>query len=263
LSIEPVKLYVSDSLPSAILCAYNPAMPSNLPVLYSDDALVIIDKSAGILSIPDHWDPDVPDAVSELHAAWGKLFVVHRLDKDTSGVLIFARSADAHKALSEAFETHSVAKAYRALVHGSPAWDETTCDLPLRPDGDRLHRTIVEVHKGKPSSTSFVVIARYKDYSLVEARPTTGRTHQVRVHLSALGHPCLCDPFYGDGKPFLLSKLKKRWRGDPIDERPLLERTALHALSVEFPHPSSGAMQRIEAPLPKDMRASISQLEKL
>jgi RluA family pseudouridine synthase len=238
-------------------------MPSKLPVLFSDDALLIIDKSAGILSIPDHWDPDVPDAVTQLQAAWGKLFVVHRLDKDTSGVLIFARSADAHKALSEAFESRSVSKVYRALVHGSPTWDETTCELPLRPDGDRLHRTIVEAHKGKPSSTAFVVIARYEDYALIEARPTTGRTHQVRVHLAALGHPCLCDPFYGDGKPFLLSKLKKRWRGDPLDERPLLERAALHALSAEFPHPSSGAIIKVEAPLPKDMRASISQLEKL
>jgi RluA family pseudouridine synthase len=238
-------------------------MPSNLPVLFSDDVLLIIDKSAGILSIPDHWDPEVPDALGELRADWGKLFVVHRLDKDTSGVLIFARSADAHKALSEAFETHSVAKAYRALVHGSPTWDETTCDLPLRPDGDRLHRTVVDAHKGKSSLTAFVVVARYKDYALVEAKPTTGRTHQVRVHLSALGHPCLCDPLYGDGKPFLLSKLKKRWKGDPFDERPLMSRAALHALSAEFPHPVSGAIIKVEAPLPKDMRVSISQLEKL
>jgi RluA family pseudouridine synthase len=238
-------------------------MPLTLPVLFSDEYLLAIDKSAGILSIPDHWDPDVPDAVTELKASWGKLFVVHRLDKDTSGVLIFARSSEAHKAMSAAFESRSVAKVYRALVHGAPTWDEIACDLPLSPDGDRLHRTIVDAHKGKPSSTAFAVVARYKDHALIEARPTSGRTHQVRVHLSALGHPCLCDPLYGDGRPLLLSKLKKRWKGDPHDERPLLERSALHALSAEFPHPGTGATLKIEAPLPKDMRASISQLEKL
>ncbi len=242
---------------------YNPPMPIELPTIYSDDSILAIDKSAGILSIPDHWDPEVADAVTELKAAWGKLFVVHRLDKDTSGVLIFARSSEAHKAMSAAFESRSVAKVYRALVHGSPSWEETGCDLPLSPDGDRLHRTIVDAHKGKPSSTFFTVVARYKDHALIEARPTTGRTHQIRVHLAALGHPCICDPFYGDGKPLLLSKLKKRWKGDPLDERPLMERAALHALSAEFPHPATGAILKLEAPLPKDMRATISQLEKL
>jgi RluA family pseudouridine synthase len=238
-------------------------MISALPILHSDDSLLAIDKTAGILSIPDRWDPEAPDALTELKASWGKLFVVHRLDKDTSGVLVFARSAEAHKSMSEAFESRSVSKVYRALVHGSPAWDETACELPLRPDGDKLHRTVVDMHKGKPSATSFSVIARYKDHALVEARPLTGRTHQIRVHLATLGHPCLCDPLYGDGRPFLLSKLKKRWKGDPFNERPLLERAALHALSAEFPHPASGAIIKIEAPLPKDMRASIAQLEKL
>jgi len=238
-------------------------MVSALPILFSDDSILAVDKSAGILSIPDRWDPDVPDALGELHAAWGKLFVVHRLDKDTSGVLMFAKNAEAHKALSEAFESRAVTKVYRALVRGIPSWDETSCAFPLRPDGDRLHRTVVDSHKGKASATSFVVIARYKDCALVEARPETGRTHQVRVHLAALGHPCLCDPLYGDGRPFLLSKLKKRWKGDLFDERPLIERAALHALSVEVPHPVSGEPLKIEAPLPKDMRASISQLEKL
>jgi RluA family pseudouridine synthase len=238
-------------------------MPSPLLVLFSDDALLAIDKPSGLLSIPDHWDPDVPDAVSELKAAWGKLFVVHRLDKDTSGVLFFARSPEAHKSLSESFESRSVEKTYRALVRGVPTWDEISCDLALMPDGDRLHRTLVSAHHGKKSLTAFVVIARYKDSALVEARPETGRTHQVRVHLASVGHPCLCDPLYGDGDPLLLSKLKRRWKGDPFAERPLLARAALHALSAEFPHPATGAALKVEAPLPKDMKAAISQLEKL
>jgi RluA family pseudouridine synthase len=234
-----------------------------MTVLFSDESLLAVDKPAGILSIPDRYDPDAPVAVAELRGAWGKLLVVHRLDKDTSGVLLYARSVEAHQALSVAFESRSVAKVYRALVRGVPTWEESSCDLPMRPDGDRLHRTVIDAHKGKPSVTAFVVVARYKDCALVEARPQTGRTHQVRVHLAALGHPCLCDPLYGDGAPLLLSKLKRRWKGDPFDERPLLARAALHALSAEFPHPLTGASLRIEAPLPKDMRAAITQLEKL
>jgi RluA family pseudouridine synthase len=237
-------------------------MPS-LDALYSDDALLATDKPAGILSIPDRYDPDAPVAEAMLAKEWGRLYVVHRLDKDTSGVLLFARTAAAHKALGEAFESRSVSKAYRALVRGSPSWDETSCDLPLKADGDRLHRTIIDARRGKPSETAFVVIARYKDCALVEARPATGRTHQVRVHLAALGHPCVCDPLYGDGKPLLLSKLKRRYKGDLLDERPLVSRAALHALWIEVPHPSTGAPLKVEAPLPKDLRAAIAQLEKL
>lgn len=238
-------------------------MQTPIPVIFSDEALLAVDKPAGMLSIPDRWDPDLPDAVSELKAEWGKLFVVHRLDKDTTGLLIFAKSPEAHQGMSAAFESRSVAKVYRALVRGSPTWDETSCELALMPDGDRLHRTVITAHHGKRSVTSFVVLARYKDFALVEARPETGRTHQVRVHLSALGHPCLCDPLYGDGEALLLSKIKRRWKGDPYGERPLLARAALHALSAEFPHPVTGELLRLESPLPKDMRAAMAQLEKL
>jgi RluA family pseudouridine synthase len=240
----------------------------SIPVLYSDDSIIVVDKPAGLLSVPDHWDPDAPVASSALAEEWGRLFVVHRLDKDTSGVLVYARNAEAHRALSEAFEARSVKKVYRALVHGLPVWEETSCELPLKPDGDRLHRTVVDASRGKASATFFSVIARYSGgasggLAFVEAKPSTGRTHQIRVHLAALGHPCLCDPLYGDGKPLLLSKLKKRWKGDPLDERPLLSRSALHALSVELAHPVTGAPLKLEAPLPKDMRAAMAQFEKL
>jgi tRNA pseudouridine32 synthase / 23S rRNA pseudouridine746 synthase len=244
-------------------------MPSEPPVLFSDESLLAVDKPSGHLSIPDRWDPDAPVLSHELSGEWGRLFVVHRIDKDTSGVLVYARNAEAHRALSAAFESRAVAKSYLALVRGLPEWDETSCELRLLPDGDRLHRTIIDARRGKESSTSFKVLARYASSgafpgaALVEARPATGRTHQIRVHLAALGSPCLCDPLYGDGKPVLLSKLKKKWKGDPFDERPLLARSALHAQSVGLPHPATGQPLQVEAPLHRDMKAAISQLEKL
>jgi len=235
----------------------------SIPVLYSDDSILVVDKPAGLLSVPDRWEAEAPVVSSALEGTWGKLFVVHRLDKDTSGVLAYGRNAEAHRLLSAAFEARSVKKTYRALVRGLPSWEETTCELPLKPDGDKAHRTIVDPRRGKASSTYFKVLSRYKDCALVEARPATGRTHQIRVHLAQLGYPCLCDPLYGDGAPLLLSKLKRRWKGDPLDERPLLSRSALHAATLELAHPVTGVELRLEAPLPKDMRAAINQLEKI
>jgi len=248
---------------------YRLIVHTTIPVIYSDDSILIVDKPAGFLSIPDRWDPDAPVVVSALGKEWGRILVVHRIDKDTSGVLVFARNVESQRALSTAFESREVSKVYRAIVRGVPDWDETSCDLPLLVDGDRLHRTIIEGRRGKSAFTSFRVISRFASggvfpgAALIEAKPETGRTHQIRVHLAALGYPCLCDPLYGDGRPLLLSKLKKKWKGDPFDERPLVSRAALHALSVEFQHPVSGEMLRFEAPLPKDMRAAIQQLEKL
>jgi RluA family pseudouridine synthase len=242
-------------------------MATPFPVLYRDDDLLVIDKPSGWLCIPDRYDPDAPVVVRDLRETEGELFVVHRIDKDTSGVLIFARNEEAHRGLSEAFETHAVAKTYLAIARGSPSWDEESCDLPLKVDGDRRHRTIIDAARGKASLTRFKVLERYRgsgfSAALVEARPETGRTHQIRVHLTALGFPILCDPLYGSPEPLFLSKVKGKWKGDAWSERPLLTRTALHALSVEFLHPRTGAAMKIEAPLPKDMRASVTQLGKL
>ncbi|HOX30745.1 MAG TPA: RluA family pseudouridine synthase [Spirochaetales bacterium] len=244
-------------------------MPDTIPVLFSDESILAVDKPAGMLSIPDRYDPEAPVASAALAAAWGRLYAVHRIDKDTSGVLVYARSAEAHRELGLAFESRAVRKVYRALVRGLPDWEERSCELPLRADGDREHRTVIDAHKGKSARTDFAVVQRFAargsfgGAALVEARPETGRTHQIRVHLAALGFPCLCDPLYGDGEALLLSKLKRRWKGDEFAERPLLARAALHALSIEFAHPATGRELRLEAELPKDLRASLAQLGKL
>jgi len=237
-------------------------MNEEISVLYQDEAVIAVNKPSGILSAPDRYDPDAPVAGRELAMEYGRLWPVHRLDRDTSGVLVFARDEEAHRILSLAFEERSVEKVYHAVVQGRPSWTQTSCDLSLAPDGDRMHRTIID-GSAKPSLTDFSVIGCHAKMAILEARPRTGRTHQIRVHLAALGYPVACDPLYGDGKPVYLSGIKRRWKGDETSERPLISRTALHAFSITFAHPLTGVAMSLEAPYPKDLKALVTQLRKL
>jgi RluA family pseudouridine synthase len=237
-----------------------------LDILHEDDAVVVINKRAGVSSTHDPARPDEATAESLLQAVYGDILLVHRLDRDTSGVLLVARTAAAHAALSAQFETRAVAKTYHAIVVGLPRWDERTIDAPLRVDGDRKHRTVVDARDGKPSVTHARVVQRLKGYSLVEADPHTGRTHQIRAHLGSVGAPVACDALYGDGQPVLLSRIKRGYRPNmTLDhiERPLLGRLGLHALRLEFAHPSTGEAVTVEAPLAKDFGATLKQLGRL
>ncbi len=231
--------------------------------LFCDEFLLAVDKPAGMLSIPDRYDPDAPVILNLLEKAYGKLYVVHRIDKDTSGVLLYARDQATHKALNALFHSRAIEKTYLALVRGRTEEDEWVCDLPLLADADKLHRSIVDKRRGKECLSRFETLERYEEFSLVRVSPETGRTHQVRVHCAASGYPIVADPLYGDGKPFFLSKIKRGWRGDSFEERPLLARTALHAQTLILRHPKDGSDLGLEAPLPKDMKAAIAQLGKL
>ncbi|MCX7024760.1 MAG: pseudouridine synthase [Spirochaetes bacterium] len=240
-------------------------MKLTIPVLYSDDLILAVDKPAGLLSAPDRYDPAAPTAKAQLEPEHGRLWPVHQLDRDTSGVLLFARTADAHRKLSVAFERREVTRIYRAIVRGRPEWMEVACELPLLVDGDKVHRTIIDAGHGKSARTVFALLESWRGYALVEARPETDRTHQVRVHFTALGFPIACDPLYGTVEPIFLSKVKRGWKGDAWVERPLMSRTALHAFAVELPRLSEGETEilRIEAPYPKDLRAVLTQFAKL
>jgi RluA family pseudouridine synthase len=232
-------------------------------ILYADTEILAVDKPAGVLAVPDHWDPDVPVAREMLSKDFGRLLPVHRIDKDTTGVLVYARNERAHRELNERFATRQVEKTYFAIVHGEPEGEAWEVELSLRADGDRDHRTIIDASKGKPSKTRFEVVERFRGFALVRALPETGRTHQIRVHLAASSLRIVADPLYGDGAPLMLSALKRRWKGDVYEERPLMARTALHAARIAFQHPTGGAMLEIEAPLPRDFRATLAQLRKL
>ena len=129
-------------------------------------------------------------------------------------------------------------------------------------NGDKRHRTIVDKYRGKKSLTHFRLLSRVGYVSIVEARPESGRTHQIRVHLARLGHPIISDPLYGKDAPLFLSEIKKNWRGDRQDEHPLIARLALHALRLRLPARDGGEIL-LEAPYPKDMAALVKQVEKL
>lgn len=236
---------------------------ADFTILYSDDDIIVVNKRSGLLVAADRYDDKAPRLDLAVEKEAGEIWAVHRIDKDTSGLVVYARNADAHKKLSAQFEQREVRKTYHCLVNGRPVWKEFHADYPLQVDGDKRHRTIV-AKTGKPSETDFRLIGACGPFSWLEACPRTGRTHQIRAHLREMKLTIVADPLYsGNQRGVYLSDFKRKWNGNEDEERPLLSRLALHAYAIQFRHPSTGEAVSFTAPYPRDLEAVRKQMAKV
>jgi 23S rRNA pseudouridine955/2504/2580 synthase/23S rRNA pseudouridine1911/1915/1917 synthase len=232
-------------------------------IVYQDADLVSLNKPSGILSVPDRFDEQLPSLKRMLKEELGEIFVIHRLDRDTSGLILFAKNAEAHRYYSGIFEDRKVEKTYLGLVHGVPQQAGGTIDKPIAPHFTVKGKMMV-YRKGKNAITHYRTLETFGLYSLMEFRIETGRTHQIRVHMQDMGHPIVCDVLYGTDEPVLLSRIKRNYKlsKQELEERPLLNRLALHSWKLSFTD-RLGKELSLEAELPKDMTAVLQQLRKV
>lgn len=235
----------------------------NISIIHETEDYIAVSKPSGMLTIPDRHDIAQQSLYSFLSAKFGKIFIVHRLDKDTSGLILFSKNENAHRYFSQLFEHRNIEKKYQGIIHGMMTPEDGSIDEPIAEHPARKGEMTVS-KRGKPSVTDYRTIESYGLYSLLEFQIHTGRTHQIRLHAKWAGHPIVCDPIYGNGQPIYLSSFKKKFRlsEKEEEERPLLNRLALHSYSLHFEE-MDGKKVELLAPLPKDMRAVLQQLQKV
>jgi len=228
-------------------------------IVFQDDNFIAVNKPSGMLTIPDRMGN--VSLKNHLQDTFSEIFTVHRLDKDTSGIVVFAKNEKTHKQLSQLFEGREVEKYYQGLVIGKPAELTGSIDAPIM-EHPVTKGLMVTNKKGKPSQTDYAVLETFRFFSWVQFQIHTGRTHQIRVHMKHLGHSIVCDELYGDGKQILLSSLKKKFKlsKNEEEEKPILARLALHSYRLKFS--LNNKEFDLEAPLPKDLRACLQQLRK-
>ncbi|MBA4149686.1 MAG: RluA family pseudouridine synthase [Verrucomicrobia bacterium] len=245
-----------------------------IPVLFEDEHLLALNKPANLFTSPDRYDPNRPNLIQLLHrdiergAPWAAkrgttyLFNAHRLDLETSGVILFAKSKPVLVELANLFGSEKPNKIYVALVQGTPPEDQFATDAKLSPHPVRPGVMRVDQREGKRSRTEFTIRERFNGITLLECRPLTARTHQVRIHLAYLKLPILGDKVYG-GSELLLSSLKSDYRLKRNQvERPLIATTALHAEQLTLAHPVTGNEVKITAEWPKDLNVAVKFLRR-
>ena len=234
--------------------AHNEAQDIALSIVFEDEHLIVVDKPAGLVVHPAAGNPDGTLVNALLHHCAGRLSgiggvarpgIVHRIDKDTSGLMVAAKTDRAHEGLAKQFARHSIDRRYQAIVAGAPSPPAGTVDAPLaRSATNRKKIAVVGQGRGKRAVTHYRLISPLREAALVECRLETGRTHQVRVHMASIGHPLLGDPVYGRTRTAHRSVLKEL----------RFERQALHAAHLGFVHPISSNALSFDSEMPLDMQ---------
>jgi 23S rRNA pseudouridine1911/1915/1917 synthase len=237
-----------------------------LEVVFEDEHLVVVDKPAGLVVHPGAGNPDGTLVNALLRHCDGALAragglvrpgIVHRLDKDTSGLIVAAKTDAAYRSLVEQFAAHTIERGYYAVVHGVPFPAEGRIEGAVGRSAANRKKMAVVAKGGKPAATDYRVVRAFAGRaSLIECRPLTGRTHQIRVHLTSIGHPLIGDPLYGRGKIRL-------GRHAPAPVAPALDRQALHAFLIAFDHTAAGRRLRFQSEMPTDMKGLLRELDAL
>ncbi len=233
----------------------------HLQIIFENENFVAVDKPAGLLSIPDRMQSEtsLKDLLKE---KYDEIFTVHRLDKGTSGVIIFAKNEKTHKQLSQLFESREVEKIYVGLVYGNIAPPAGTINAAIAEHPGKSLKMIVHA-KGKQAITDYEVLEHFRLFSFTKFRIHTGRTHQIRIHMQHIGHSIVCDELYGNADAVYVSKLKRNYHLSQKEEteRPILSRLGLHSSQLKFK--LNNEQFSFAAELPKDLRALLQQLRKL
>lgn len=238
-------------------------MKQQLLILYEDEDYVILNKQPNILTIPDRYDVFLPNLQQMLEVKHDKIFVVHRLDKETSGVIIFAKNEIAHKELTKQFFERKVEKIYLAVTYGVIPVDKGKIELPIAENQNEPQKVKIDFINGKQSITEYRVLERFKDYTLVETKPITGRRHQIRIHFATIGYPLVADGLYSKKDEFLLSEIKKNYKFKKDEsEKPIINRTALHSYQIKFYHFRKKQTVKFTAEPPKDFELLVKYLRK-
>jgi Pseudouridylate synthases, 23S RNA-specific len=237
-------------------------MKTVIDIVHQDDDIIIVNKPPNIVTVPDRHQPQQLNVYQYLQEKFGRVFIVHRIDRETSGILCFAKTEDAHRHLCMQWEKREVEKQYLVLVQGRVGKPNDLLTHRLDESTTTPGKMRVVKRGGKIAVTAYEVVRHFDHYTLLHAIIKTGRQHQIRAQFAHIGHPLAIDPLYAKKDSLKLSEIKPKYKAPQEEEKALMSRLTLHAQKLCFKHPHTGERQTFEVPPPKDFQALLKQLEK-